>query len=260
MRPAGVVLAVGAFCVFVRPNRIAAESLIFLSLWMLYPVFATRLTYLAATVGLEQRDALLAKADAAIGFDWMSWARLLNSNEWTFSVLTFVYGSYYWQPVLSIVIFAAWAQGRNREMLTAMWIASTVTVAMAAFLPALGPGHVYGIKREWEDVIAALRSGSRGPLPYLGIVTFPSFHTSMSTLFIIAHRGLWSFGPFLVLNILMLLSIPYSGDHYAVDMMAGAVVAIASFCSARIILAKFAAGSEEGRFVPIAAVSTTVTN
>ena len=83
-----------------------------------------------------------------------------------------------------------------------------------------------------------LRSGSATSLGYLGIVSFPSFHTAMAILFAVAHRDIWwSFPIFLILNVLMLITIPYSGNHYLIDVIGGAVIAACAFIGTLAVLA-----------------------
>ena len=68
-----------------------------------------------------------------------------------------------------------------------------------------------------------------------GIVTFPSFQTVSAIVYAYGFRksGRWGIAIFL-LNIVMLLSIPAFGDHYLVDMLAGAVVFLISITVVRI--------------------------
>src|SRR6478752_2988096 len=78
----------------------------------------------------------------------------------------------------------------------------------SGLLPALGPAHLYGFAIPAMQTAQDLHAGKVGPFLYLGIVSFPSFHTVMAVLFTLAHRNLkWSFPPFLMLNLLMLTSI-----------------------------------------------------
>lgn len=62
-----------------------------------------------------------------------------------------------------------------------------------------------------------------------GLVTFPSFHTTAAILLAWSMRNVpiarWVF---LVLNILMIVATPTHGGHYLIDVLAGAVLAVAS--------------------------------
>ncbi len=69
-----------------------------------------------------------------------------------------------------------------------------------------------------------------------GVVTFPSYHTVLAILFAYAHRGRWSFPIFLLINCLMIASIPSEGGHYLSDVLAGAGLAVVAIAAARLIL------------------------
>jgi hypothetical protein len=216
--------------VWFRTNRTGSETSFYLALWLISAVAATRLTYLAASLDFPMQDRLLAAADAALGFHWIDLTLLEERSPVLFRLLHFAYGSSFWQPLLSVLIFSISAPRRNEEFLAATIISLGITAAISALLPALGPGHAYGMVREWEPIIASIRSGTAPSLPYMGIVTFPSFHAAVAVLLILAHRGLrWTFWPVLVMNLLMLGSIPVDGDHYLVDVIAGISVAFASY-------------------------------
>jgi membrane-associated phospholipid phosphatase len=66
------------------------------------------------------------------------------------------------------------------------------------------------------------------------VICFPSLHTAMALAY---PYGLRRTGPifavFVVLNFLMLFTIPFFGGHYLVDMLAGAGVMLVSLAVAR---------------------------
>jgi hypothetical protein len=219
--------AIAAIYSTIRPQRVLAECALYVGLWLIYPIFATRLTYLALEVGYPLKDNLFAAADGALGFRWMHWADIVSAHPLFATMQGAAYESYLWQPVLSIIIFAVWGpRGRNGELLTSVLLAVLATIAVSTFLPAIGPADTHGFATLSGSVVRALRSGADTPFEYVGIVCFPSFHTAMAILFAAAHRGnRLSFPIFLILNVLMLGAIPYSGDHYLTDVIGGAVVA-----------------------------------
>lgn len=219
--------AIAAVYSAVRPARMLAEGALYVGLWLTFPIFGTRLTYLANAAGLPLKDKMLAEADAALGFHWIHWAQLVVSHPVFASIQDLAYESYFWQPILSVGIFALWGpRTRNCELLTSMLLALLATIAISTFFPAIGPAEAYGYNPPPAYIIQSLRYGFENSLPYVEIVSFPSFHTVMAILFADAHRGnWWSFPAFLTVNLLMLISIPYGGDHYLIDMIGGAAVA-----------------------------------
>ena len=230
-------VVISAYFIFIRPNRNGAEAALFAGLWLVLAVFAVQLSYLVAWLSFPLRDAELARLDGVLGFDWRQWCSFANATPWFRLLQTLAYDSYWWQPFLCIAIFAWYRPGRNRELLTGMILASTVTVVVGGFLPAFGPGHAYGIAAPWDGTMASVRAGAHAPLAYMGIVSFPSLHAAGAVLFTVVHRGKrWAFIPAALLNGLMLVSLPLDGDHYLSDTLAGVIVGVCSFLAAKWIL------------------------
>jgi membrane-associated phospholipid phosphatase len=68
--------------------------------------------------------------------------------------------------------------------------------------------------------------GLISPLTVKGLVGFPSFHTAQAVIVAWYARRLGIlFYPFLVLNILVIISTPIQGGHHVVDVMGGFAVA-----------------------------------
>jgi hypothetical protein len=236
--PSALCFAIAAIYSTVRPQPAIAEVACYFGLWIVYPVFATRFTYLANASGYPLQDDMLAGLDATIGFRWSDWAAIISTYPLIVRMQEFAYQSYVWQPAASIIVFAIWGpHGRNRELLTSLLLALTLTMAVSMFLPAIGPADTHGFSTPSGAIIRALRDRLGAPLPYVGIVSFPSFHTVMAVLFAVAHRGnRWTFPIFVGLNAVMLTAIPYTGDHYLIDVISGIGVAAIALIGARRLL------------------------
>jgi hypothetical protein len=230
--------ALAAFYMTVRPDPAIAEAALYAGLWFVYPIFGTRLTYLANHLAWPLQDRLFDGWDLALGFRWMDWANFIAAHPLIQKVQVAAYQSCLWQPVVAIFVFAFWGpKGRNSEFLTSMLVALVVTILFNLFLPTLGPAGFHGLKSQQGDIISALRAGSTAPYDYAGIISFPSFHTAIVILYTAAQRGnRYTFPVFLVWNSVMLTAIPYSGDHYLVDMIAGAFIATSSLLATRYLL------------------------
>ena len=203
------------------------EICIYAALWLAYAGFAVRLSYLAARFDFPMQDGFFARIDTALGFHWLPWAKIIFRPAIDRFTRPF-YFSMAVQPALCVLIFSVAAPQRNRRLLTAVVLSVLVCIAISGLVPAIGPGEVYGMNSPWTPVVSAIRAGSHDPLPYVGIITFPSFHAALAVLFTVAHRGLRSFYPFAALNGLMLLTVPFFGNHYLVDILAG--VCVAALC------------------------------
>jgi hypothetical protein len=235
--PAGVFLGLAAYYTIVRPVSMIRETGLYLGLWLFFPVFAAKLSYIATRAGLPLRDPFFAAADAVMGFRWIDWVHFITRHPAIVSLQDFAYDSSFWQPLLTVPVLALWGpRGRNGEFLMAILLALLATIALYTLFPTLGPADFFGFKAQTGAVIQALRSGAEGPFGYFGIIAFPSFHTAMALLYIAAHRGnRFTFLPILALNIAMLTAVPYQGDHYLSDMLAGAVIALLSFAGSRAL-------------------------
>jgi hypothetical protein len=239
--PALALLAIAAYAAS-RSIRQISETSFYLCLWYLFTAFAVRLTYLAFSTGYPLQDARLMAADAAIGFDWVHWSRFIGAHSLVYRLQGLAYMSILLQiPLLVTVSAFCRPRARNAETFIAICVALATTVAIATFVPAIGPGDALGLRADVGPVVPVvdtLRSGTSGvPLPYVGIVAFPSFHTVMAIQFAYALRGTrWLSPTALVLNALVLSSVPANGDHHLVDVLAGSIVAIAGIWIARLLV------------------------
>ncbi len=237
--PPALVWPVCALYVSVQRLTILAEILFYISLYYIFTFFSIQITYLCLSLGYPIQDTLLARLDLSLGFDWLRWAKFLQAHPLFMEILDQAYRSHFWQPFLIITVLAVTkpVEG-NSELLMGLVLAALMTFAVATFVPAIGPGDALGFLPEPAPVIRALNgSPTAQVLRYTGVVTFPSFHTVMAILFAYACRNVrWLFPAIGGLNALMLISVPYSGDHYLVDMIAGAIIAIiAIFATSRLM-------------------------
>jgi membrane-associated phospholipid phosphatase len=202
-----------------------AQAAFYLALWQALAKAGSYLTIAACAVGYPLQDHALAAADAAIGFDWYRMHAFISARPWLDTLLWWAYVSCVFQIAATVVILAALrVPRRNAEFAVLMVATVSMTILISAFVPAIGPADAYGLPTAPGPIIRAIRAGGEHP-NYAAIISFPSFHTTMALLLIWVHRGLRTWPLFLPLNLLMLASIPYSGDHYLVDMIGGAIVA-----------------------------------
>ena len=229
--PAYIFFSLFVIVKIVWSNEIARELFLYLGLWVLFAIFGSQLSYLAATCDLPLRDDLLTRADSLLGFDWLYWFKSVWAHPPISRIFVWVYESYLFQPPILITLLAfAQKPGRNREFLIAMIIALLFVIVISAFLPAYGPPHMNGIATGWDDAMTGLRQGTRQTYGYVGIVTFPSFHACVAVLFTLAMRGLrLGLTMAAILNGVMLFTIIPLGGHYLVDVIAGCAVAALSF-------------------------------
>ena len=196
-------------------------------LWVVFSNAGAILTYIAAACGGPVHDATLAAGDAALGFDWSAWYDFLAAHPAMRFVLWLGYLSLMPQILISVIYFALRDRDdRNYELLANNIVSLLITTALFVSFPALGP-----LQRGGQPGLAtllALRNG--GPLSFdmtrlQGLISFPSYHMVLAVLLVWAHRRSGLLFPVMLVDTIMVLSIPSFGPHYLVDLIAGAAVA-----------------------------------
>jgi PAP2 superfamily len=244
--PAGLLVVALVYSVF-RPAPTIAESVFYFALWMMFLIFGERLSYLGASLGLPLRDADFAAADRALGFNWLAWRHFVEQYPWFVWLQRVTYETFYAQPLVMLVAASfLMPRRRNAEMFIALVVATAITVVVSTLVPAIGPGDALGFATMQGTVIRELQANPTAQaLPYAGIVSLPSFHTVISLLMVYGVRGMpWLFPVAIVLDMAMMISVPLGGDHYLVDMLAGAVVCVISILAARAVTRRTAIAAD----------------
>lgn len=210
------------------------------------------LCYPLGSLGAPWADSWLAATDQFIGFDWVAVNQAVARHQPLCRVLDFAYQSLAWQLPLVLTLLALRMPYRRLELFVLSWIiAIGFAVAGLLIAPARTPyifwGATHGALPELsQDIgrttVAVLESLRAGGLRNLfdqkleGLVTLPSFHTSAGVLFAWAlWPFLWLRWPIVVLNTVMLVSVPVIGSHYLIDVIAGIGVAIFAIWIANVI-------------------------
>lgn len=198
------------------------------------------LSYLAARVGapLPLADPTLAWLDAHVfGFDWDTAARWVGARPGLQGVLSRAYFSLQPQAMILLVCGSLLhPKRRNAEFIWIVLAGCIITVVVSGLVPALGKTGQLG--PGYRAVVEQIRAGGWHVFTYdqvEGIVTFPSFHTTLGLFFMYIagrlNRALLVV--FVPLNVAMLLAVSSIGGHYFVDMAGGAAVAAASILIVR---------------------------
>ncbi|HVA79874.1 MAG TPA: phosphatase PAP2 family protein [Candidatus Binataceae bacterium] len=241
-----IALALLFLVVFVyskpRPNPQLADAGHYAALWVAFSVVGSIFTYLAATMHFPLQDAALARIDAAMGFNWLVWMRLIGAHRWLERILSVAYATFLPQLVGSALYFAHTRQpDRNDELLWIGMLALVVTTLIFGLAPATGAADYFKVSEPgFTRAFLAIRSGSQTSFS-LGamevVISMPSYHTVIAIALIYVHRPpSRAFIPMLVLNGLMLLAVPSEGSHYLIDMVTGGVVAAVSIAVVRAAL------------------------
>lgn len=211
------------------------------------------LSYLAASLDLPLHDAWMDALDRTTGLDWPAWLDWMNSHAAIHPLFSLTYTSLLPQTAVIVLVLAfsghlAWL----RTYMLAFVITTIVTIVVSALVPAEGawgflqPGAakdlniVPVVHGTYLPVYHGLRDGTYRLLMATGadgIITFPSLHAALGLLFAVA---LWPVPVLrwvsLVLNIVMIVSVPVEGGHYFVDVFAGLAIAGVSLLIARAVV------------------------
>jgi membrane-associated phospholipid phosphatase len=186
-------------------------------------------------------DDTLVKIDHFLGFDWYAHAAWLNDQpHWFNKTLEFCYQSYGMQAVILVpALFIRGQSDQAQRFVMIFYITGMVTSLIATFLPAEAmylhfhvdpaayPNLNAAAARLHEPELLAMRHRTTDVLVYpgMGLVTFPSFHSTMAILLMYASISL----PFMrlwaiPLNLGMIISTPFHGGHYLIDTIAGLII------------------------------------
>jgi membrane-associated phospholipid phosphatase len=231
---------VGAQAPRMRWSTAVVSDLLLSVLQLIVAVKAfTPLTYLAAASGYPLVDTGLTKLDAVLlGFDWNAEANWVANRPMIDWVLQQAYFSLYYQGALVFLIGSVSRPGdRNGEIIWQFCMSLVLTCAIFVFTPALG--HVAHIGTGWMKTLLMIRSGEWTAFDFShveGIISFPSFHTTLAILLMYAvRRHRWALAVFVPLNLLLIVATLSVGGHYLVDVAAGAAVAVVSIAAARLV-------------------------
>ncbi len=186
------------------------------------------ISFAAAALGSQfpYRDAWLQSADAAIGFNQKDYVTFILQHPLFTHALDIAYASL--QPQF-LLVGAALAVAGQRERLKSYTLAIGVTLAATLVIFVFMPARANG-GGSWLAALDYMRSAGSHRISFddlNGIVTFPSYHTQAACLFIWACWRLpyvrW---PVLGLNSVLIAATPFDGAHYAVDVVAGMLIAI----------------------------------
>lgn len=194
-------------------------------------------SYLLTTTSLPLVDDGLIRADRLLGFDWPTWLGWVWRHPALRDLLHVAYFSAMPQIVaITIYLSLSGQPERNAEFVWTMLSSILAVVIVSALLPAVGALAYYDATRFVQPVhlpdFMALREGRLHFVDLMqleGLITFPSFHTTLGVLFVYVLRGRRGlFMAAAALNAAMILAVPIEGGHYLVDVIGGAAAGLAA--------------------------------
>jgi len=243
-----ILLSISAFYSSYRPVEDFAVVTLWTAILIAFSVVAALSSYLMASLHFSFKDEYMAAFDNALGFDWVALLELVGRDAELGKYATAIYSASL--PLLALTLIFLGLTGRSGRLelfVSSLIFACFATIALSGPMVAIGPYGHYNIPAElyqefapavttqgegslWLSHVMGLREGSYKVLSLAdlqGVITFPSFHTVMSVLMILALRGCGAiFWISAVLNVLILLTVPLDGNHYFADMVAGGLIAV----------------------------------
>jgi membrane-associated phospholipid phosphatase len=212
-------------------------------------VFGVLAAYAMQRFAFPLQDRLLADADKALGFDWLSYAHWVDRHVLVQTIFHTAYDSIFPQIALPLLVLSlANRITEVRTYLLALALAFTCTIIVSALMPAAGP--IAFVDRSTFNVLQftgatpldhLMRLREAGPLTMDdapgGIATFPSFHATIAILTPLTLRGFPRlFAALLVLDAAMLGGTVTEGAHYFIDIIAGIAMAFFAHATAKRII------------------------
>ena len=208
--------------------RLADLTSITLKIFLIL-ILGILISFGAATLGGEfpYRDLWLSSADAALGFDWNAYVAFVARHPTVAAALALAYGSMRIQFfVVGVILALSGQRERMQRYALAVGLTLAVTLLIFVFMPARAHGG-----GTWVEALDYMRANGGHAISFdnlNGIVTFPSYHTQSACLFVWAcWRTAYLRWPVLGLNLALVGATPVNGVHYAVDVLAGVVIAAA---------------------------------
>ncbi|MFM0341117.1 phosphatase PAP2 family protein [Paraburkholderia fungorum] len=214
-----------------RHDERTRVGLVCSSLFISFSVVASIFSYLVVSTNAPLVDSSLASWDHMIGFDWPTIFLWTKERPRLDFVLDLAYSSVFAQIGVAILYLA---YTRRHEQLAefngVLAICFLITSIISCFFPAAGPAKYYHAV-VYADVsmlshFEPLREGTLRVIDLRkmqGLVSIPSFHTIMAILLAYVMRKTPPYPVFLILNIVVIASTPTRGEHYLVDLIAGAM-------------------------------------
>ncbi|WP_338831760.1 phosphatase PAP2 family protein [Bradyrhizobium sp. 27S5] len=220
-----------------RPNRRIAQFALTSMQLVAFTAAGTILVYLTVTSNFPLIDRQLETADAAMGFNWLTFFDWVKDRPAIDRALDIAYDSSIFEIFVLLVILNATSRFEQARHFVWLFVLTLLIIMFFAWLfPAESAWAHFGVADRVDAYhladFVALRAGQLKEIALAkanGLITFPSFHAALGLILIIATRRTFLFPIFLPLNVAMIASALTSGGHYLIDIFAGlAVVPVAA--------------------------------
>ena len=215
--------------------------------WLgIFALVTAHFAYVTTAANLPLHDAMFARFDEFLGFDFKAILVMTGSSEHFASLCVWAYAKTIVHTKLAILFLALKVDiERLNNTLSIVLIGLISTLVIAALLPANDAFDYYGlhdsdtahlkgtgIGRLHLEHYFALRDGSMRDFPvqqWKGLVTFPSFHviSAVATAYALWTTR-WLRWPAALLSTFICFTVMPIGGHYFADVAGGLAIGAAS--------------------------------
>jgi membrane-associated phospholipid phosphatase len=189
-------------------------------------LLATASYVVAARSPLPLMDGSLGAIDQWLHFDWAGWTAWGRAHPWIWRIQVVAYDAMH--PELALLVLYLGLRERATPLIASLFVGGAIAIVVSWFVPAIG--HLPDAPH--VPVFLALRAGILPDGVPQGLISFPSYHTTVAILLTAAvAREHILFAAACVLNGIMVISTISMGGHYLVDVLAGIIVAAVTIWS-----------------------------
>ena len=239
-------IALGLVCRYFKRDETIVTTMLMMTAFALFTHVVTLANHAFLPLSRPLIDTTLAAWDAALGFHWPSVLAFAAEYPTTTLVGRYIYNSSIVQAAVTLFVLGlgGWTLRMERFVLCSS-LAAIVTISFWIVFPSFGPTTIYTVSSETVDIVAPVAGPEYGKhllelavkpneglarIETVGLIAFPSYHTVMAILVPLALWPVrWLRWPALLVNAAMMPFIVVHGGHYVIDLMGGAVVALASW-------------------------------
>lgn len=217
-----------------RPDPRITTALLSTLCFLMFTGAMEILCYLFYTTNQPLVNQTLANIDGYFGFHAPDLVLWFQSHKWWDVVFYYIYMSGMPQILLTFLYFSFLGNPIIlQRFIMQFMLAAFPTIIIGALWPALSTHEWYHFASDIGQVSAMerlheLRQGILNLTQADGIITFPSFHTTIGVFIIYAflNERKLIFIPVLLLNILMIFSCLSHGSHFLIDIIGGLFIAV----------------------------------
>lgn len=249
------LISLGMACLFIalgqiyrrwRDSERIALTAHAIGLFILFSVFGSLFNVLLLPRPTAPIDATLVRIDAWLGYSWPALCAWIAGYPWLNTALRTVYLLTLAQLFVAFMVLGMSLDRRRLHAGSlAMVVAAIAVIFCWAMFPSGGASAYWTLAPEIDRAVQPVVNSEYGALLYrlyadgvrnidalqvTGLIGFPSFHTVMGLMSLIA---IWPYRAFrltlLLLNAMLAPAILIHGGHNLVDVFAGAIIAVAAW-------------------------------